>query len=98
MIACNIFPESQIVRMLSNLPSLEVIDCTCSTKVTYWSAFTIVSSLRLLRYINVEPKYPETNDWRRLVHTFQKVEFGHSVMSILSHRGLYLRRIRDVED
>ena len=59
MISCYDFTESQMVKILSNLPKLEIVDCTHATKLTFCDTFTIVSSLHALRNINVEPKYPK---------------------------------------
>ena len=99
MVSCYHFSEYQVVRILTNLPRLEIVDCTRATPLMFCDAYTIVSSLVLLRQINVEPKHEiaEVKDWKRLVAIFRNVMFGHSVKRIFPHYGNDIRNVSETD-
>ena len=100
MIGCTEFKESQLVRILINLQKLEIVDCTRATPLLFCNAYTVVSALRNLRIINVEPRYEvlELKDWKRLFSIFLDVKFGHSVTRILPFYGKSLRNSTNYQD
>ena len=101
LVSCFSFSESQLVRILTSLPNLEIVDCTRATPLMFCDAYTIVCALKHLRIINLEPKYEhlEVKDWSRLVAMFLNVSFGHSIKRILPYYGLYVRQTsEDIEE
>lgn len=82
---CIQFHECQIVKMLCGLKFLEIVDGTRSREMQYINAYMIITSLKKLQVINLEPKVPnpEIKNWRWLVRNFQGITFGHSIMSML---------------
>ena len=89
LVSCYHFSECHLVRILTNLPKLEIVDCTRATPLMFCDAYTILCSLKFIRIINIEPKHEvvEVKDWKKLVAIFHHVHFGHSVKRILPHYG-----------
>ena len=100
MIGCTKFNEHQLVRILTNLPKLQIVDCTHATPFLFCNAYTVVCALSNLRTINLEPKYEhlELVDWKRLFCIFLDVQFGHSIRRILPYHGKYLRNSNNDEE
>ena len=89
MVGCKQFSSSQMVRIMSNLPKLEWVDCTMASQIHFCDTYTIVCALICLRAINVEPNlsFSPIPDWHKLVSTFLSVQFGHSIMALLPDYG-----------
>ena len=92
---CVQFHEMQIVKILCSLHKLEIVDATATKQLQYVSVYNIVTTLKNLRNISVEPKWPESKksrgEWEWLVRNFRRIVFGHSIMRIFPHCGSYLR-------
>ena len=93
MTGCIQFSEKNMQKIFNQLPELEQIDCTSCADVTFATAYNIISPLKKLLGINLEPKFAraEYEDWKRLVQIFRFVTFGHSIMRIFPHYGMYVR-------
>ena len=90
---CTQFHENQIVKMLVGLAKLEICDGSATRDMLYVNTYTIVTTLRNLRLISLQPCFPkiERNDWEWLVKTFKKrVKFGHAIMVIFPNSGRHL--------
>ena len=85
---CRQFHEFQIVRMLCALIKLEKVDVTSTSLMQYVNVFVVVTSLRRLRLMKCDPKYPQyqCKKWKWLISNFQRAEFGKSIMKILEHK------------
>ena len=96
---CVQFHECQIVKMLSFLKDLEIVDGTSTREIQYINAFWIVSSLNKLRMISLEPKSPhsENNKWEWLVKNYNNIIFGHAIMRMFPYSGRFLRQPADEE-
>ena len=94
---CVQFHEHQLVKMLSSLQLLEMVDANSMRELHYISAYYIVTSLKQLRRISVEPKFPDSEDkrWEWLVHNFQGISFGHAIMRMFPHCGRQLPLVED---
>ena len=81
---CKHFHEHQLATILSPLLKLEKVDCTNATPVVFLVGYAIISSLKKLQYINLMPKYPETElrSWHWLVVNFKSIHFGPDIMNI----------------
>ena len=93
LVNCLQFSEQQLTELLCSCVKLEYVDCSGTQDMIFCNCLSIVCSLSNLEKINVEPKYMflEKRDWERLVRTFTKIQFGHSIMRMFSHHGKYLR-------
>ena len=90
---CTQFTEKMLQKMLTQLNFLKYVDCTFCEHVTFATAYNIVSALPHLLIINLEPRFPgpEINDWKRLIVTFNKVQFGVSIISMFHNYGMSFR-------
>ena len=93
MTGCIQFSEKSLFKIVQQLPLVRYLDCTACVQVTFATAYNVVSALKELIMINLEPKFPleENQDWKRMIQIFRRVKFGHSIMRIFPHHGLYVR-------
>ena len=82
---CIQFHECQIVKMLCGLKFLEIVDGTETREMQYINAYIIITTLKKLRVIVLEPKLKssETRSSKWLVRNFNHIIFGNSVMKML---------------
>ena len=81
---CRQFTEEQITYMLWKLKKLQYIDGTRTQAIRFCNFLSIITSLRKLRCISLEPKFPveEQKDWIRVVKNYPLV-FGHAINRIV---------------
>ena len=97
---CVQFHEHQLVKMFCQLKLLEIVDASHCSMLQYISAHRIITGLRNLRMINLEPKYPysENKKWELMVVEYYKINFGHSVMNILPSRVRSARLAKESDE
>ena len=84
MSGCYQFHEYQMVRMLCELKTLQIVDITGTKKLLYVSAYRIVTSLLSLKHLSLDPKFPteEGFNWRWLITDVKnRLRFGEDVMA-----------------
>ena len=88
LINCRQFTENQLTYILCNLKQLEYIDGTRTQPIRFCNFLSIIVSLKKLRCISLEPKFPteEKKDWKRVVQTYHLV-FGHAIKRIVPLAG-----------
>ena len=73
-----------MVKMLCGLKLLEIVDGAETKEMQYINAYIIITTLKKLRVIVLEPKLEssETRSWKWLVRNFNHITFGNSVMKM----------------
>ena len=83
---CTQFTEQQMIEMFCCLPNLEIIDATGNRPFLFVIAYIICCSLRNLKVLKIEPKYPmyEHKDWCGLKCKFPHINFGQTIRQLIS--------------
>ena len=85
---CKSISEHNLIRIAETCNTLTYIDGTGGKPVSYASALAVLSTLKNLGKIAVQPKSGESAHWSKLIMQFHRVTFAYCIKATLPYGGI----------